>query len=275
MSQPLVRHENYQHDESYTREGMSRRTASSTARFFTPYLKPGMRVLDCGCGQGSVTIDLAEIVAPGEAIGIDVRETDLADARVRAGDRGVGNVSFQAASAYELPFPDQSFDAAFAHQVLHHLGDPLAALKEMHRVLKPGGIAGMADHAWDRVLRAPINPALEKWDDLRVRIITHIGGTPLFARDQVTALDEAGFTRTDSSFISYGRTEARSEGQARPSGGSNVNVLYLRSVGRPVVLEQGWATEAELDEMEQALIESAEDPQSLFVLPVCWAIGWA
>src|SRR5437763_441263 len=91
---PPERREKYQHDESFTRQVMSQRTAASTARFFTPYLKPGMRVLDCGCGQGSVTIDLAEIISPGEAVGIDVRESDLEDARARAAERGVTNVSF-------------------------------------------------------------------------------------------------------------------------------------------------------------------------------------
>jgi len=275
MREP-VRHENYQHDEAFTREGMSRRTAQSTARFLLPFLEPGKRLIDCGCGQGSVTVDFAEIVTPGEAVGFDLRETDLESARARAAERGVTNVVFQNASIYEIPFPDASFDVAFAHQVLHHLGDPLAALKEMRRILKPGGVAGVADHAWDVVIRAPINPTLEAWDALRIRVIEAIGGTPTFARNQRAAMREAGFSRTDGHVMLAGRSEVQTGGrQGSGMGGMNPNLLYLRSVAKSIVLERGWATQSELDAMEQALDEDPGNPESFFLLPVCWAVGWA
>lgn len=299
----LLRRENYQHDETFTREGMSRRTAASTAQFLLPFLKPGMRIIDCGCGQGTVTLDFAEIVAPGEAVGFDVRESDLEAARARATERGLTNVKFEDASLYEIPYPDASFDVAFAHQVLHHLGDPLAALKEMRRVLKPGGIAGIADHAWDVVIRGPINPVLEQWDDIRLKTIEAIGGTPRFSRNQRAAMREAGFSRTDGHVIYNGRSEVRggapspaaageggevawgAAGGTRSSRGSqgfggsapnsmNPNLAYLRSVAKPIIRECGWATEAEIDEMEQALEEDPANPESFFILPVCWTVGW-
>jgi hypothetical protein len=55
----------------------------------------------------------------------------------------------------------------------------------------------------------------------------------------------------------------------------NPNLLYLRSVAKSIVLERGWATPAELDAMEQALSEDPRNPESFFLLPVCWAVGWA
>lgn len=275
-----IRRENYQHDEAFTREGMSRRTAASTAQFLLPFLKPGLRVIDCGCGQGTVTLDFAALVAPGEAVGFDVRESDLDAARARAAERGIENVTFAHASIYEIPFPDESFDVAFAHQVLHHLGDPVAALREMHRVLKPGGVVGMADHAWDVVIRAPLNPALEQWDAIRIKTIEAIGGTPLFARNQRAALREVGFTATDGHVLWNGRAEVRPEllgrpveTDRRPGSGMNPNLAYLRSVARPIIAERGWATEAEVAAMEQALEEDPANPESLFMLPVCWAVG--
>ena len=126
-----------------------------------------MRLLDCGCGPSSITVDLAEAVAPGEAIGIDPREDALAHGRALARERRIANVTFQAATVYQLPYPDGSFDAAFACAVLQHLAAPLAALKEMRRVLKPGGVIGIVDGSSTITFRYPTNPLLEQWDRLR------------------------------------------------------------------------------------------------------------
>src|SRR5688572_19693013 len=97
----------------YDKETVSffaRRRASTHARFFLPDLKPGMRLLDCGSGMGSLTIDLASAVAPADAIGIDIEPTQIAQATERARRAGIANVSFQTGSALEIPFPEQTFD---------------------------------------------------------------------------------------------------------------------------------------------------------------------
>src|SRR5687768_2622459 len=133
--------------EEFRRDVIAQRTAQASAAFLIPYLKPGMRVLDCGCGPGNITVDLAELIAPGDVVGIDLSEADLESARALAADRGVRNVGFERADVYRLPFQDGAFDVAFAHSVIEHLGDPLAALKEMRRVLAPGGMAAIADPA--------------------------------------------------------------------------------------------------------------------------------
>lgn len=90
----------------------------SMAGFFLPHLRPGMRVLDCGCGPGSITMGLAAHVAPGEVIGIDLDPTHIALARRRAADAGLANVRFARADIYTLPFPDAAFDAVFCHSIL-------------------------------------------------------------------------------------------------------------------------------------------------------------
>src|SRR4051795_8294283 len=71
---------------------LARRTAATCAAFFLPYLRPGMRLLDCGCGVGSSTVALAEAVAPGEVVGIDPQPEQVARARALAVERNVGNV---------------------------------------------------------------------------------------------------------------------------------------------------------------------------------------
>jgi SAM-dependent methyltransferase/DNA-binding PadR family transcriptional regulator len=121
---------------------LEQRTAKTHAGFFLPELKPGFRVLDAGCGPGTITLGLARGVAPGEVIGIDIEDSQFASAREQARQEGL-NITFQKASIYQLPFDDGSFDAVFSHDVLQYVGDPPAALAELHRVLKPGGVIGI------------------------------------------------------------------------------------------------------------------------------------
>jgi ubiquinone/menaquinone biosynthesis C-methylase UbiE len=109
----------YRTDGEWSRAVFARRTGE-VATFFVPHLRREMRLIDCGCGPGSITVDLAQAVAPGEVIGVDIREDALTQARTLAQERGIANVAFQAGSIYRLPYADVSFDAAFACAVLQH-----------------------------------------------------------------------------------------------------------------------------------------------------------
>ena len=81
-----------------------------------------------------------------DALDIEQRRLDQAAALAREND--VQNVQFHLGSAYQLPFPDNTFDVVFEHMVLMHLSEPTVALKEAYRVLKPGGIFGGRDADW-------------------------------------------------------------------------------------------------------------------------------
>jgi ubiquinone/menaquinone biosynthesis C-methylase UbiE len=119
MSDPRAGTERpYQIDDEWGRAVHARRTGRA-AEFLAPHLQRGMRLIDCGCGPGSITVALAQEVAPGVAIGIDFREDALAQGRRLAREREIANVAFQAATVYQLPYADGSFDAAFACAVLN------------------------------------------------------------------------------------------------------------------------------------------------------------
>jgi SAM-dependent methyltransferase len=134
---------------------MAERTLASHGAFFLPYLAPGLAVLDCGCGPGSITVGIAARSAPGEVVGIDFAQSQVDRATAAAAQQGLPNVRFEAASAYAMPFPSNQFDRVFSHALLEHLADPVRALRELHRVLKPGGAIGVCSPDWDGFLIAP------------------------------------------------------------------------------------------------------------------------
>ena len=84
----------YRVDPEWSRAVYARRTGIVAASFLGPHLRAGMRLIDCGCGPGSITVDLAGMVAPGDVVGIDTREEALSEARQLARDRGVTNLTF-------------------------------------------------------------------------------------------------------------------------------------------------------------------------------------
>jgi SAM-dependent methyltransferase len=150
------------HAESVLRSHR-RRTAENSAGYLLPHLRSGQRVLDVGCGPGTITIDLARRVAPGRVIGIDRADQALAAARSAAAEAGVDTVSFEIGDVYALDLPDGSVDVVHAHQVLQHLTDPAAALREMARVCRPGGVIAARDADYAAFTWWPEDPRLDAW----------------------------------------------------------------------------------------------------------------
>jgi len=107
----------------------------------------GQTVIDVGCGPGALTAELAERVGSAAVTAVDPSESFVAALRERHPD-----VTALRASAEDLPFPDDGFDAALAQLVVHFMSDPIAGLREMARVTKSGGVvaASVWDHGGDR-----------------------------------------------------------------------------------------------------------------------------
>jgi SAM-dependent methyltransferase len=101
------------------------------------------RALDVACGPGIVTSALAERAQ--EVVALDLTPQMLAKARERCAKAGRTNVVFKEGSATALPFPDAHFDAVVTRLSFHHFLEPRSALKEMLRVLQPGGTVAIAD----------------------------------------------------------------------------------------------------------------------------------
>src|SRR5262249_30851069 len=152
-------------------------------------------VLDCGSGPGTITLGLAEAVAPGAVVGVDLRADQAAAARAHAAAGGGAHARFLARDLRDLPIPDAPVDAAYARGVFIYLREPLRALREIRRVLKPGGVFGVRDRDEGSRILAPTSPLLAAMHALEMRLLRHQGGNPEYARHQRRLLREAGFAR--------------------------------------------------------------------------------
>jgi len=176
MSRPDVTY-THGHHESVLRSHRWR-TAENSAAYLLPFIQPGVDILDVGCGPGTITADLAVLVEPGHVSAVEVSAEALALAKLEVAAQGRANVTFAVADVHDLPFEDGAFDVVHAHQLLQHVGDPVAALREMRRVCKTGGIVAARDSDYGAFTWYPTNPALDNWLALYRRIARINGGEP-------------------------------------------------------------------------------------------------
>lgn len=170
------------------------RTAENSASYLLPLLAPGTSVLDIGSGPGTITADFARIVAPGTVIGIDAAADVIAKAKADTASLGLTNLSFSTGDAYDLEFADNTFDVVHAHQVLQHVGDPVAMLREMRRVAAVGGTAAVRDVDYEGVIWSPRSPELAEWLELYLKVHRGVSGEPAAGRFLKSWAREAGFT---------------------------------------------------------------------------------
>jgi ubiquinone/menaquinone biosynthesis C-methylase UbiE len=175
------------------------RTAENSAGYLLPHLQPGLSLLDVGCGPGTITADLAARVAPGLVTAVDNAEPVLASARETLGARGVGNVDVRAGDIYALEFPDANFDVVHAHQVLQHLSRPVAALAEMRRLCKPGGVVAVRDSDYPAMAWHPDEPGLDHWMEVYLAVARGNGAEPAAGRRLLEWAQGAGFSQVTAS----------------------------------------------------------------------------
>ena len=182
------------------------RTVADSAQFLLRHLEASVRLLDFGCGPGSITVGLAEHVE--KVVGIDSSAEAIAAAK---SDAVASNVEYLEASVYNLPFPDDSFDIAYGHQVLQHLRDPVAALSEVRRVLMAGGLVAVRDADFGSMIHHPHYPELDTWLDVYHQIARANGGEPDAGRRLAEWTHRAGYEdiAATSSSWNYATPERR------------------------------------------------------------------
>lgn len=235
------------------------RTAENSAGYLLPYLRPGVELLDVGCGPGTITKDFAGLVAPGRVVGVDNTDEPLVIARERNGAQPE-NLEFRPGNAYELPFADHGFDVVHAHQVLQHLSDPVAALREMRRVCRSGGIVAARDADYAAMTWFPQVPGLDDWLELYHRLARSNNAEPDAARRLLSWCRSAGFEDVTAGASAW----CFASGAERAWWAGLWRDRVRKSSFAGQAMERGFATEETLERIAQAWEEWAAAPDAWF-----------
>jgi ubiquinone/menaquinone biosynthesis C-methylase UbiE len=220
---------------------------------------PGARCLDLGCGQGNTTRLLSEILGPTECIGVEY-DPALVDFASTQPDNPSG-VSFQRGDVTQLAFADASFDVVFCRYLLIHLADPMAGVREMMRVVRPGGHAVAFEADFVVELSDPESSALA----LINRVWNGLFQNPRCGRKLVRYFREAGASRIEGgAVLSFEHDAALMKRTYR---------LTAEATG-PLARDRGLLSENEVGEMIDGLRRLEEDPESVLVkFPDMWVIA--
>ncbi|WP_233199964.1 class I SAM-dependent methyltransferase [Cryobacterium sp. N22] len=239
------------------------RTAENSAGYLLPHLRPGLSLLDVSSGPGTVTLDLARRLAPGSVLGVDPSDLAVEQAAGLAFDGGVHNARFAVGNAYALPAADASVDIVHAHQVLQHLDNPVAALREMKRVLKPGGILAARDTDYGAVAWYPKLTGLDRWIQVYRAVHEFDGGDPDAGRALKAWARQAGFdTVSVSASIWCFSSEAE-----REWWGESWAARVIEADFAAHAIESGAARLSDLHEISAAWHRWAQDPDGWFAMP--------
>lgn len=225
------------------------RTADDTCGFFTPLLQPQHRILDVGCGPGSITATLAPLVPEGSIVGIDAGSSVIEAAKARSDLPA--NCTFQTGNATQLPFPDETFDVVCTSQLLCHLSDPVAGMRDMRRVVKRGGFIACREADGESVIFWPEHPGLRLWKTEQPKIMALGGGTSHAGRELVAWALQAGFEREKVQFTAGPMTYSGKQGDVwwktmanrqREDESWRANARKVESVGEKGIelMIEGW-----------------------------------
>jgi len=229
-----------------------------------------MRVIDFGCGQGSLTFGFAALVAPGQVVGIDIAEASIAQAQAQAEELGVTNLQFRVGDIYETQFADESFDVAHFSGVLAYQRDPLATLRVAHRALKPGGLIAarepQKDGDW---IAGPHREALTLFNSLVIEdAFKSVGGDAFIGRRLGTLLRDAGFERLEIT-PAYALTFSN----ARALAGWALARLADGEFAERVV-RRGWISAEEMADLPKSIETWGNDETSVVAAAECMVLGW-
>ena len=259
MSDPPLDRYTHGHHESVV-QSHARRRAEVEAWFLLPNLKPGMRLLDAGCGPGTVTAGLARAVSPGDVVGVDSAPGVLEHARAHAADEHVDNVTFVSGEVYALDFADAEFDVVYANQLLQHLTDPVRAISEMRRVLKPGGLIAVRDADYATMSPHPKFPEFLDWNRLYHDVAYRNNAEPDAGRTLPAWVRQAGFPE-----IEIHPNVVAMEGEEARVWGRTWSQRILYSGIADQALEYGLADQAELQRLSSGWATWADSNDPFFI----------
>lgn len=236
------------------------RTAQNSAAYLLPHLERRQRLLDVGCGPGTITVDLASAVAPGEVVALDREAAVLDEVEQLARERGIDNLTTTTGDVYALDFVGGDFDVVHAHQLLQHLSDPVAALREMRRVTRPGGLVAVRDADYAAMTWFPLDPRLDRWLEVYHAVARANGAEPDAGRRLLAWARAAGFGQIIPSAAAW----VFADPETRAWWGETWAQRTLSSgIGQQAV-ERGIASPEELEDIADGWREWTTHPDAWF-----------
>lgn len=223
--------------------------AKKSFDFVLPHLKPGMDVLECGCGPGIVTFEIAKKVADGSVTGIDIDKGLIGSHNNKVKEAGVKNLKFEVADVHDLPYADNSFDVVYMQALLVHIRNPAGAVGEAHRVLKDNGLILLKEPVMDRIIISPEDPLFVEANELIQKAIISYGGDPSIGRKLWPLLSAAGF-RDIQAYARWEQPDSPDEWPEFYQGWANV---YRGRIG-DIILDKGWADRQHVNDIIDAFM---------------------
>ena len=234
------------------------RTAANSAAYLLPHLHGGQRLLDVGSGPGTITADLARLVAEVVAVEVSEEAADLTRAELERQE--ITHATVVVGDVHDLDLADGEFDVVHAHQVLQHVADPVAALREMLRVTRPGGLFAARDSDYGHFSWHPASPGLDRWLELYDAAARPNGGEPHAGRMLLAWAHAAGATDV----VASSSTWCFADPEDRAWWGSLWADRITSTALAHQLVEQGRASADELAEVASAWRAWAADPDGWF-----------
>ncbi len=251
-------------------ELFNRRVAPADASHVVPHLRSGMRLVDFGCGAGSLSLGFAAILAPGQVVGFDMFEAAIEHARADADRLGLTNVDFQLADINSVDLPEASFDVAHFSGVLAYQKDPLTTLGIAFRALKPGGMLAAREPQKEgdwfggphREVLALYNKVITDY------LFRSVGGDPSIGRRLAALLQHAGFQEVE---VKPGYAPAMSDPHVVAAA-----IVRILGEGRlsTAILQHDWLTGEQLSAIAESVRVWGESGTSTVAFAECMAVGW-
>ncbi len=220
-------------------------------------MKPGLRVADIGCGTGVISCWMAKLAGvDGKVIGADISEAQVQSARKSAIEAGLTNVSFLSTGCYETGLESESFDLVYSRFMLMHVQEPMRALLEMKRILKPDGVLAIEDGDFNSIYAEPPSAAYERMFELYRLIGAAHGEDFLIGRKLYRMTLDAGFHSVSARLAQPVFTEG--DAKRLPE--------WTLSEAARGLLEAKLTDQTEIDSLIRTLTAEAADRTTLFAM---------
>lgn len=242
--------------------------AQKSFNFILPYLKPEIEVLECGCGPGVVTCEIAKKVINGNVIGIDIDEDQINSNNIKVSESSFKNLKFEVANILELPYPNNFFDIVYMQALIVHIKSPINAIREVYRVLKNDGLIAIREPIMDKTIFSPEEPMLQESFELIQKAIKSYGGDASIGRKLLPLLNEAGFKDIQIS-VSWEQPDSLDQWAAFYEGWANA---FSGRIGE-IIVDEGWCDKKHINKIISSWKKLGKEKRGFAASPWGEALG--